>query len=72
MSSTVSSYSPVSTSGQITYSGLGNGTDFDTLIKKLVQVEQGRITSLQTWKKSWTDKQAAFQEIGRASCRERV
>lgn len=63
MSSTISGYTPVTTSGQITYSGLGNGTDFDTLIKKLVQVEQSRITSLQTWKKSWTDKQAAFQEL---------
>ncbi|EKO39421.1 MAG: flagellar capping protein [Solidesulfovibrio magneticus str. Maddingley MBC34] len=63
MSSTVSSYKPITTSGQITYSGLGNGTDFDSMIKKLVQVEQSRITSLQTWKKSWTDKQAAFQEL---------
>lgn len=63
MSSTISGYTPVTTSGQITYSGLGNGTDFDTLITKLVQVEQSRITSLQTWKKSWTDKQAAFQEL---------
>ena len=63
MSNTVSSYSPITTSGQITYSGLGNGTDFDSMIKKLVQVEQSRITSLQTWKKSWTDKQAAFQEL---------
>ncbi|MHC1791462.1 flagellar filament capping protein FliD [Solidesulfovibrio sp.] len=63
MSSTISGYTPVTTSGQITYSGLGNGTDFDTLITKLVQVEQSRITSLQVWKKSWTDKQAAFQEL---------
>lgn len=63
MSSTVTSYKPITTSGQITYSGLGNGTDFDSMIKKLVQVEQTRITSLQTWKKSWTDKQAAFQEL---------
>ena len=63
MSSTVSSYTPITTSGQITYSGLGNGTDFDSLIKKLVQVEQTRITTLQTWKKSWTDKQTAFQEL---------
>jgi flagellar hook-associated protein 2 len=63
MSNTVSSYTPITTSGQITYSGLGNGTDFDSMIKKLVQVEQSRITSLQTWKKSWTDKQAAFQEL---------
>ena len=63
MSSTISGYTPVTTSGQITYTGLGNGTDFTQLITKLVQVEQGRITTLQTWKKSWTNKQAAFQEL---------
>ncbi|KHK02052.1 flagellar filament capping protein FliD [Desulfovibrio sp. TomC] len=63
MSSTVSSYTPVTTSGQITYTGLGNGTDFTQLITKLVQVEQSRITTLQTWKKSWTNKQEAFQEL---------
>jgi len=63
MSSTISSYTPVTTSGQITYSGLGNGTDFDSMIKKLVQVEQSRITSLQTWKLSWTTKQSAFQSL---------
>ncbi|MGE4538902.1 MAG: flagellar filament capping protein FliD [Desulfovibrio sp.] len=63
MSSTVSAYTPVSTSGQVTYTGLGNGTDFDTLITKLVQVEQSRITTLQTWKQSWTKKQDAFLEL---------
>jgi len=61
--SSVSAYTPVTTSGQITYTGLGNGTDFTALITKLVQVEQGRITTLQTWKQSWTGKQAAFQEL---------
>uniref|UniRef100_I2PXX1 Flagellar hook-associated protein 2 n=1 Tax=Desulfovibrio sp. U5L TaxID=596152 RepID=I2PXX1_9BACT len=61
--SSVSAYTPVTTSGQITYTGLGNGTDFNSLITKLVQVEQGRITTLQTWKQSWTGKQAAFQEL---------
>ncbi len=66
MSSTVSSYTPISTSGQITYSGLGNGTDFSALITSLVQVEQGRITTLQTWKQSWVNKQAAFQELNTA------
>lgn len=66
MSSTISAYTPVSTSGQITYSGLGNGTDFDSLITKLVQVEQGRIKTLQTWKQSWVKKQAAFQELNTA------
>lgn len=66
MSSTVSAYTPVTTSGQITYSGLGNGTDFDALITKLVQVEQSRITTLQTWKQSWVDKQECFQELNTA------
>jgi flagellar hook-associated protein 2 len=66
MSSTVSAYTPVTTSGQITYSGLGNGTDFDALITKLVQVEQGRITTLQTWKQSWVNKQECFQELNTA------
>ncbi|EFL52922.1 flagellar hook-associated 2 domain protein [Solidesulfovibrio fructosivorans JJ]] len=63
MSSTVSAYKPVSTSGQVTYTGLGNGTDFNSLITKLVQVEQSRITTLQTWKQSWVKKQDAFQEL---------
>jgi flagellar hook-associated protein 2 len=63
MSSTVSTYTPITKSGQITYAGLGNGTDFTALIKKLVQVEQTRVTSLQTWKKSWTQKQTAFNEL---------
>lgn len=66
MSNTVSAYTPVSTSGQITFSGLGNGTDFDSLITKLVQVEQSRITTLQTWKQSWVDKQECFQELNTA------
>jgi flagellar hook-associated protein 2 len=61
--STISSYSPVTTSGQITFSGLGNGTDFNQLITKLVQVEQTRIKPLQTWKQSWTKKQTAFDEL---------
>lgn len=61
--SSVSAYTPVTKSGQITFSGLGNGTDFDQLITKLVQVEQTRITTLQTWKQSWTQKQTAFKEL---------
>lgn len=53
----------VSASGAIHFSGLGNGTDFDAMITKLVEVEQMRITSLETWRKSWTDKVASFQEL---------
>lgn len=64
--SSVQAYTPITTSGQINYTGLGNGTDFDALITKLVQVEQGRIKTLQTWKQSWTKKQEAFQELSSA------
>jgi len=50
-------------SSSITFTGLGNGTDFAAMIDKLVEVERTRITSLETWRKSWTDKVAAFQEL---------
>ncbi|KUG27436.1 flagellar hook-associated protein flid [hydrocarbon metagenome] len=50
-------------SSTITFTGLGNGTDFASMIDKLVEVERIRITSLETWRKSWTDKVTAFQEL---------
>ncbi len=53
----------VSTAGAIHFSGLGNGTDFDSMITSLVEVEQTRITSLETWRASWTNKVASFQEL---------
>jgi len=62
----VSSYSAITTSGQTTFTGLGNGTDFNQLIAKLVAVEQTRITKLQSWRQSWTEKQAAFDELSTA------
>lgn len=49
--------------GQVHFSGLGSGTDFDTLITKLVQVEQGRVTTYQKWKQSWLDKNTAFKDL---------
>ncbi|NDY57372.1 flagellar filament capping protein FliD [Desulfovibrio sulfodismutans] len=55
--------STTSTSGAITFTGLGSGTDFASMIDKLVAVEQTRITSLETWRTSWTDKIEAFQEL---------
>ncbi|MGD9610338.1 MAG: flagellar filament capping protein FliD [Desulfovibrionaceae bacterium] len=62
----VSSYSAITKSGQTTFTGLGNGTDFNQLIAKLVAVEQTRITKLQTWRQSWTKKQTAFDELSTA------
>lgn len=52
-----------SIAGQVHFSGLGSGTDFDTLITKLVQVEQGRVTTYQKWKQSWLDKNTAFKDL---------
>jgi flagellar hook-associated protein 2 len=62
----VDTYSAITTSGQINFTGLGNGTDFNQLISKLVAVEQTRITKLQSWRQSWTDKQEALQELNTA------
>jgi flagellar hook-associated protein 2 len=50
-------------SGQIHFTGLGSGTDFNSMIKKLVDVERTHINRLQTWRKDWSDKVASFQEL---------
>lgn len=55
--------SGTSLAGQINFQGLGSGTDFGALIDKLVQVEQGRVTTYQTWKQSWLDKNTAFKDL---------
>jgi len=54
------------TSGQIYFSGIASGTDFDTLINKLVEVEQTRVQTYVTWQQSWYDKVTAFQELNTA------
>lgn len=51
------------TSGQITFTGLGSGTDFDTLIEKLVQIERTHINRLESWKSEWSAKVDAFQVL---------
>ncbi len=55
--------SGTSTSGGVYFSGLGSDTDFDTLISKLVSVEQTRVTTLQNWQTTWENKKTAFQEL---------
>jgi flagellar hook-associated protein 2 len=56
---TTSSYA----SGQINFAGLGNGTDFNSLIDGLIKVERNRVTSLETWKATWQSKVDAFKEL---------
>ena len=51
------------TSGQITFAGLGNGTDFDTLIEGLVDVERQHINRLESWKADWELKVEKFQDL---------
>ena len=43
VSSTVSTYEPVTTSGDITFSGLGNGTDFGEIIDAIVDSESFKL-----------------------------
>ncbi|MEZ7198280.1 flagellar filament capping protein FliD [Pseudodesulfovibrio karagichevae] len=51
------------TSGSINFAGLGNGTDFNTLINKLVDVEKSRVTRLENWKGTWELKNKQFKEL---------
>jgi flagellar hook-associated protein 2 len=50
-------------SGSIRFTGLGSGTDFDSMISKLVEVEQIRTKRLQIWRSSWEAKSEAFDTL---------
>jgi flagellar hook-associated protein 2 len=51
------------TSGQIYFTGLGSGTDFDTMITKLVELEGYRKTRLENTKSDYEKKIEAVQDI---------
>ena len=51
------------TSGQIYFTGLGSGTDFDTMITKLVELEGYRKTRLESTKSDYEEKVEAVQDI---------
>jgi flagellar hook-associated protein 2 len=51
------------TSGLINFAGLGNGTDFSTLIDGLISIEQNRVTRLENWRLSWETKNEYFQDL---------
>jgi flagellar hook-associated protein 2 len=53
----------VTASNKIVFSGLGSGTDFDSIIKATVEVEKFRINRLTVWKNSWQNKVDTFQEL---------
>lgn len=67
MSSTVqtqSSYLPTSyLSGGLSISGLGNGTDFTTMIDQLRQIEMIPTQRMLRWKSEWRERQEAFKVV---------
>jgi flagellar hook-associated protein 2 len=50
-------------SGQINFSGLGSGTDFASMVDKLVQLERRHILRLEAWKAEWEEKKTGFQDL---------
>jgi flagellar hook-associated protein 2 len=62
-SDTVTNTGSISTDSKIVFSGLGSGTDFDSIIQAMVEVEKFRIKRLTSWKSSWQAKVDTFQEI---------
>jgi len=51
------------TSGQISFAGLGSGTDFQALVDKLIEVEGTRVTRLENWKAEWQLKVDSFNVL---------
>jgi flagellar hook-associated protein 2 len=51
------------TSGSINVSGLGNGTDFTSLIEGLIEAESATKTTLESWKATWQAKVEGFQYL---------
>ncbi len=50
-------------SGQISFAGLGSGTDFQTMIDQLIEVESIQKQRLELWKSEWNAKVEGFQEL---------
>lgn len=50
-------------SGQISFTGLGSGTDFQTMIDKLIEIEGTHKRRLEYWKEEWELKNQAIQEL---------
>lgn len=51
------------TSGSIHFTGLGNGTDFDTMITQLKSIEEIPAKRLLKWKADWQERLEAFQTL---------
>lgn len=54
------------TSGAIRFTGLGSGTDFESMVTKLVDVERATTTRLEKWRAEWEEKSEAFDSLSAA------
>lgn len=50
-------------SGSIRFTGLGSGTDFDSMVTKLIEIEQVRTKRLESWRSDWEAKSEAFDSL---------
>jgi flagellar hook-associated protein 2 len=50
-------------SGAIRFTGLGSGTDFDSMITKLVDVEKTHTNRLESWRAEWEAKSESFDTL---------
>ncbi len=50
-------------SGSITFTGLGSGTDFDSIIEATVDLESHRLNRMNAWVEQWTEKQTLIQDL---------
>ena len=50
-------------SGSVYFSGLGNGTDFSTVVDQLKEVESITKNRLESWKSDWQVRYDAFEEV---------
>ena len=51
------------TSGAIYFTGLGSGTDFDSIIEATVEAESVRLTQLEEWEEYWQEKSDVLDEL---------
>ncbi|GAB7078606.1 flagellar filament capping protein FliD [Megalodesulfovibrio paquesii] len=52
--------------GSITFTGLGNGTDFDSMVTKLMEVEAYHKKQMEAWKTDWQNKIDSLNELNTA------
>ncbi len=50
-------------SGSINFTGLGSGTDFNSVIDQLVQLESINKTRMETWRSTWQAKLTSIQSL---------